>query len=63
MYCGGTRPLETMKYLCVAYLFLPLFSPLFFHLPKFKPETIKDLLKEFYTSLVDEQIRHDLGEY
>lgn len=30
---------------------------------KFKPETIKDLLKEFYSSLVDEQIRHDLGEY
>jgi hypothetical protein len=26
-------------------------------------ETIKDLLKEFYTDLVDEQIRHDLGEY
>ena len=30
---------------------------------KLKPETIKDLLKEFYSSLVDEQIRHDLGEY
>jgi len=28
-----------------------------------KPEAIKDLLKEFYTILVDEQIRHDLGEY
>jgi hypothetical protein len=28
-----------------------------------KPEVAKDLLKEFYTSLVDEQIRHDLGEY
>jgi len=28
-----------------------------------KPEAIKDLLKEFYTDLVDEQIRHDLGEY
>ncbi|HEX3948227.1 MAG TPA: N-6 DNA methylase [Steroidobacteraceae bacterium] len=28
-----------------------------------KPEAIKDLLKEFYTTLVDEQIRHDLGEY
>jgi methylase of polypeptide subunit release factors len=28
-----------------------------------KPESIMDLLKEFYTSLVDEQIRHDLGEY
>jgi hypothetical protein len=28
-----------------------------------RPETKKDLLKEFYTSLVDEQIRHDLGEY
>ncbi len=28
-----------------------------------KPESIKDLLKEFYTTLVDEQIRHDLGEY
>jgi hypothetical protein len=30
---------------------------------KLKPEVIKDLLKEFYSSLVDEQIRHDLGEY
>lgn len=30
---------------------------------KLRPETIKDLLKEFYSSLVDEQIRHDLGEY
>lgn len=30
---------------------------------KLKPEAIKDLLKEFYSSLVDEQIRHDLGEY
>jgi hypothetical protein len=30
---------------------------------KLKPETVKDLLKEFYSSLVDEQIRHDLGEY
>ena len=28
-----------------------------------KPESITDLLKEFYTTLVDEQIRHDLGEY
>ena len=28
-----------------------------------KPEAIKDLLKEFYTGLVDDQIRHDLGEY
>lgn len=28
-----------------------------------RPESIKDLLKEFYTRLVDEQIRHDLGEY
>jgi N-6 DNA methylase len=28
-----------------------------------KPEAIKDLLKEFYTTLVDEQLRHDLGEY
>ena len=28
-----------------------------------QPETKQDLLKEFYTSLVDEQIRHDLGEY
>lgn len=28
-----------------------------------KPECITDLLKEFYTTLVDEQIRHDLGEY
>lgn len=28
-----------------------------------KPESIMDLLKEFYTTLVDEQIRHDLGEY
>ena len=27
------------------------------------PETKQDLLKEFYSSLVDEQIRHDLGEY
>ena len=27
------------------------------------PGSVKDLLKEFYTSLVDEQIRHDLGEY
>jgi len=30
---------------------------------KLKPEIIRDLLKEFYSSLVDEQIRHDLGEY
>jgi hypothetical protein len=30
---------------------------------KLKPEVVKDLLKEFYSSLVDEQIRHDLGEY
>jgi len=28
-----------------------------------KPLIIKDLLKEFYSSLVDEQVRHDLGEY
>ncbi|HYL98932.1 MAG TPA: N-6 DNA methylase, partial [Blastocatellia bacterium] len=28
-----------------------------------RPESIKDLLKEFYTTLVDEQLRHDLGEY
>jgi hypothetical protein len=27
------------------------------------PETKRDLLKEFYASLVDEPIRHDLGEY
>jgi hypothetical protein len=27
------------------------------------PGRIQDLLKEFYSSLVDEQIRHDLGEY
>ena len=27
------------------------------------PEAKQDLLKEFYSSLVDEQIRHDLGEY
>lgn len=31
--------------------------------PILKPEAIKDLLKEFYSCLVDEQIRHDLGEY
>ena len=30
---------------------------------KLMPKYIKDLLKEFYSSLVDEQIRHDLGEY
>jgi hypothetical protein len=29
----------------------------------FLPEAKQDLLKEFYSSLVDEQIRHDLGEY
>jgi methylase of polypeptide subunit release factors len=28
-----------------------------------RPEVMRDLLKEFYTTLVDEQIRHDLGEY
>ncbi|HJX52409.1 MAG TPA: N-6 DNA methylase [Polyangia bacterium] len=28
-----------------------------------RPESIKDLLKEFYSTLVDEQLRHDLGEY
>jgi hypothetical protein len=28
-----------------------------------RPEAIQDLLKEFYSSLLDEQIRHDLGEY
>ncbi len=27
------------------------------------PGSIKDLLKAFYSSLIDEQIRHDLGEY
>jgi hypothetical protein len=27
------------------------------------PGRVKDLLKEFYSSLVDEQVRHDLGEY
>lgn len=27
------------------------------------PHAVQDLLKEFYSSLVDEQIRHDLGEY
>lgn len=27
------------------------------------PEAKQDLLKEFYSSLVDEQIRHDLGEF
>lgn len=27
------------------------------------PEAKRDLLKQFYSSLVDEQIRHDLGEY
>ena len=31
--------------------------------PKLKPENIKDLLKNFYTNIVDEEIRHDLGEY
>jgi len=31
--------------------------------PLVKPEAIKDLLKQFYTTLVDEQLRHDLGEY
>lgn len=30
---------------------------------RLKPEVVKDLLKEFYSSLIDEQIRHDLGEY
>lgn len=30
---------------------------------KLRPQAIKDLLKQFYSSLVDEQIRHDLGEY
>lgn len=30
---------------------------------KLKPEGMQDLLKMFYSSLVDEQIRHDLGEY
>jgi hypothetical protein len=28
-----------------------------------RPAGIRDLLKEFYTSLLDDQIRHDLGEY
>ena len=27
------------------------------------PDARQDLLKQFYTALVDEQIRHDLGEY
>jgi hypothetical protein len=31
--------------------------------PKLLPETAKDLLKEFYSGIMDEQIRHDLGEY
>lgn len=31
--------------------------------PKLNPERCKDLLKVFYTGVVDEQIRHDLGEY
>ncbi len=28
-----------------------------------RPEAIQDLLKQFYSSLIEEQIRHDLGEY
>jgi hypothetical protein len=31
--------------------------------PKLNPSRCKDLLKVFYTSVIDEQIRHDLGEY
>ncbi|MBO0712350.1 MAG: N-6 DNA methylase, partial [Acetobacteraceae bacterium] len=31
--------------------------------PLIKPDSVHDLLKEFYTTLVDEAIRHDLGEY
>lgn len=31
--------------------------------PKLKPETMKDLLKEFYSGIMDEQLRHDIGEY
>ncbi len=30
---------------------------------KLKPSAVKDLLKEFYSSIVDESIRHDIGEY
>lgn len=31
--------------------------------PKLSPCRCKDLLKIFYSSIIDEQIRHDLGEY
>lgn len=31
--------------------------------PKLRPEAMKDLLKEFYSGIMDEQIRHDIGEY
>ena len=31
--------------------------------PKLSPNRCKDLLKVFYSSIIDEQIRHDLGEY
>lgn len=31
--------------------------------PKLRPESTKDLLKEFYSGIMDEQIRHDIGEY
>lgn len=31
--------------------------------PKLRPELMKDLLKEFYSGIMDEQIRHDIGEY
>lgn len=31
--------------------------------PKLSPTRCKDLLKVFYSAVIDEQIRHDLGEY
>jgi N-6 DNA Methylase len=31
--------------------------------PKLNPNRCKDLLKVFYSSVIDEQLRHDLGEY
>jgi hypothetical protein len=30
--------------------------------PKLNPNRCKDLLKIFYSSVIDEQLRHDLGE-
>lgn len=58
-YTGEESPELAKALIDIAHIFKR-FEPATF---KLKPEKIQDLLKEFYSGIVDEQIRHDLGEY